>query len=638
MRVDEGTRAMGSRGVTAYLQAMLSTGALRSVANGEAGAPTMPHLLGTLRDRAAGEKRPSSPGELVTRPLHVTVVSPGSNVPWPLRFLGQVGHSVLVLGTVSLVWFAASSMMRRPYTSGFGGTTMGISIAPLAEARAEAPSSPATSFAPKEYMKSELPEKSVKKFSDVLGCDEAKQELKEVVEYLKNPERFTALGGKLPKGVLLEGPPGNGKTLLAKAVAGEAGVPFFFRAGSEFDEMFVGVGSRRVRALFAAAKKKAPCIVFIDEIDAVGGSRKNFESSTGGSRKTLNQLLVEMDGFESNDGVIVIAATNQPESLDSALTRPGRFDRHVHIPVPDVKGRRAILSHYLADKPLTADVDVDVLARGTSGMSGAELSNLVNTAAIQAAVTGEERVSARLLDWARDRVLMGQERKSFFVSEPNRRVTAYHEAGHALVALRTPGAMAVHKATILPRGNTLGMVQMLPEEDTSSTTLRELRARIDVSMGGRVAEELVFGADSVTTGASNDLMQATAVARRMVTQYGMSELVGPICLAEQHASADTKRVVDAEVLRMLRESEQRVRSMLKELRPELDAVAKALLDNELLTADEIRTVLANLSGGDGPGGGSDVVPASRAALVSAAAAAAPEVATAGAAALPRSAN
>ena len=542
----------------------------------------------------------------------------------------------MVFLAASAVCFAGGSLLRRPFASGFA-SPLSVSIAPVTtEARAETPTSSGTSFAPKEYVKAELPEKSVKKFSDVLGCDEAKQELKEVVEYLKNPERFTALGGKLPKGVLLEGPPGNGKTLLAKAVAGEAGVPFFFRAGSEFDEMFVGVGSRRVRALFQAAKKKAPCIVFIDEIDAIGGSRKSYDSSGGGGRKTLNQLLVEMDGFESNDGVIVIAATNSPETLDAALTRPGRFDRHVHIPVPDVKGRRAILTHYLADKPLTADVDVDVLARGTSGMSGAELSNLVNTAAIQAAVTGEERVSARLLDWARDRVLMGQERKSFFVSEPNRRVTAFHEAGHALVALRTPGAMAVHKATILPRGNTLGMVQMLPEEDTSSTTVRELRARIDVSMAGRLAEELVFGADAVTTGASNDLMQATSVARRMVMVYGMSDAVGPISLSDHQGSAETKRVVDAEVSRMLRESEQRVRALLKELRPELDAVAQSLLDNELLTADQIRDVLAKLKSGGEQGGEGGVVVVVDEAAVPAEAVAVGAAAAVGAA-VPRSA-
>ena len=284
----------------------------------------------------------------------------------------------------------------------------------------------------------------IKTFADVKGCDEAKEELQEIVAYLKNPDTFTKLGGKLPKGVLLSGPPGTGKTLLARAVAGEAGVPFFYRAGSEFEEMFVGVGSKRVRQLFSAAKKKMPCIVFIDEIDAVGTSRKAFETQ---SRKTLNQLLTEMDGFEQNEGIIVIAATNIPEQLDPALTRPGRFDRLIHVPHPDIGGRREILAHYLADKPVEADVDVESLARGTSGFSGAELFNLVNMACVQAAVTGETTITSELLDWAKDRIVMGVERKSAILTEESKRLTAYHEAGHAIVALRTPGAMPVHKAT-----------------------------------------------------------------------------------------------------------------------------------------------------------------------------------------------
>ena len=442
----------------------------------------------------------------------------------------------------------------------------------------------------------------MKTFADVLGCDEAKAELQEVVEYLRHPECFTKLGGKLPKGILLTGPPGTGKTLLARAVAGEAGVPFFYRAGSEFEEMFVGVGSRRVRALFAAAKKKAPCIVFIDEIDAIGGSRKAWEAN---SRKTLNQLLVEMDGFEANEGVVVLAATNLAETLDPALTRPGRFDRTVAVPVPDVGGRRAILQHYLRDKPVASDVDVGVLARGTTGFSGAELANLVNVAAIRAAVVGEERITAGLLDWARDRVLMGNERRSAVISEENRRLTAYHEGGHALVALRTPGAHPVHKATIMPRGSSLGMVTQLPDKDETSVSLRQMRARLDVCMGGRVAEELVFGADAVTSGARSDLQQATALARHMVSECGMSDAIGPMYLADSASgrfkpSADTERAVDEEVRRLLKEAYDRVRLLLKASLPELHSIANALLEQETLTGDQVKAIVAASAGSDGP--------------------------------------
>jgi ATP-dependent metalloprotease len=420
------------------------------------------------------------------------------------------------------------------------------------------------------------------------------------VEYLRHPERFTRLGGKLPKGILLTGPPGTGKTLLARAVAGEAGVPFFYRAGSEFEEMFVGVGSRRVRALFAAAKKKAPCIVFIDEIDAIGGSRKAWEAN---SRKTLNQLLVEMDGFEASEGVVVLAATNLAETLDPALTRPGRFDRTVHVPVPDVGGRRAILQHYLKDKPVASDLDVGALARGTSGFSGAELSNLVNVAAIRAAVLGEDRITASLLDWARDRVLMGNERRSAVISDENRRLTAFHEGGHALVALRTPGAHPVHKATIMPRGSSLGMVQQLPDTDETSVSLRQMRARLDVCMGGRVAEELVFGLDAVTSGARSDLQQATALARHMVSECGMSDALGPMYLSDSGGtgrfkpSADTERAVDEEVRRLLKESYDRVRLLLKASLPELHDLATALLERETLTGDQVKAILAAASKG-----------------------------------------
>ena len=356
----------------------------------------------------------------------------------------------------------------------------------------------------------------------------------------------------------------------------------------------MGVGSRRVRALFAAAKKKAPCIVFIDEIDAIGGSRKAWESN---SRKTLNQLLVEMDGFEANEGVIVLAATNLPETLDGALTRPGRFDRVVHVPPPDVGGRRAILAHYLKDTPVAGDVDVGVLARGTSGFSGAELANLVNVAAVQAALAGEERVTASRLDWARDRVLMGNERKSAVLSEECRRLTAYHEGGHALVALRTSGAMPLHKATIMPRGSALGMVTQLPDKDETSVSLKQMKARLDVCMGGRVAEELIFGSDAVTSGARSDLQQATALARHMVGECGFSDAIGPVFVGADGAhgrwrvSPATERAVDEEVKLLLTDSYARVKALLSGCREDMHALAAALMERETLTADQVREVL-----------------------------------------------
>ena len=447
-----------------------------------------------------------------------------------------------------------------------------------------------SSFDPKEYNKEALPEKSVKTFDDVKGCDEAKQELQEIVEYLKNPDRFTRLGGKLPKGVLLSGPPGTGKTLLARAVAGEAGVPFFYRAGSEFEEMFVGVGSKRVRQLFSAAKKKTPCIVFIDEIDAVGTSRKAFETQ---SRKTLNQLLTEMDGFEQNEGIIVIAATNIPEQLDPALTRPGRFDRLIHVPNPDIGGRREILTHYLADKPCDPDVDIESLARGTAGFSGAELFNLVNVAAVQAAVSNEMTISAARLEWAKDRVVMGVERKSAVLTEESKRLTAYHEAGHAVVALRTGGAMPVHKATIVPRGSALGMVTQLPDKDETSITRKQLLARLDVCMGGRVAEELIFGRDEVTTGALSDLQQATRLATYMVGEVGLSNLVGPVHVDSMSKGGRraTEALVDREVVQLLRDSHARVTRLLTKHSADLHKLSAELLQKETMTGDEIRALL-----------------------------------------------
>ncbi|KFM24914.1 ATP-dependent zinc metalloprotease FTSH 11, chloroplastic/mitochondrial [Auxenochlorella protothecoides] len=434
-----------------------------------------------------------------------------------------------------------------------------------------------------------LAETSVKSFEDVKGCDEALTELQEIVTYLKTPEKFTRLGGKLPKGVLLTGPPGTGKTLLARAVAGEAGVPFFYKAGSEFDEMFVGVGSRRVRNLFAAAKAKSPCIVFIDEVDAVGGKRTNWEAS-GGSRKTLNQLLTEMDGFEENSGVVVMAATNLPETLDPALTRPGRFDRQVAVPLPDVHGRRAILDLYFKGKPLAADVDSDSLARRTPGFSGAQLSNLVNEAALLAARTGRDCVDAGLLDEARDKILMGSPRALSQTLEA-RRLTAYHESGHALVALFTPGARPIHKATIIPRGHALGMVSQLPDRDEYSTTKQQLLAQIDVCMGGKAAEELIFGEEFVTTGATSDLSAATRTARHMVEDCGMSARIGPLSLSDKLGS-ETRKVADAEVSDILKASYERVRGLLTAHQAGLHALAASLLEQETLTQSQIKEVTA----------------------------------------------
>lgn len=620
-RFDEGTHAVGAAGVASYLSALTATGGLARYAGGERGADALPLLLAQLRERALGARSPAAPGEKVERPLHVLMVDPRAARPWPLRLATELASSLMFLLLLSVTWAAGGAALRRAVAPS-GGAAAGLSAPSSGGLGGLGGGGP--SFAPKEYVKAELPEKSVKMFADVLGCDEAKAELSEVVQYLRNPERFTRLGGKLPKGILLTGPPGTGKTLLARAVAGEAGVPFFYRAGSEFEEMFVGVGSRRVRALFAAAKKKAPCIVFIDEIDAVGGSRKAWEAN---SRKTLNQLLVEMDGFESNEGVIVLAATNLAETLDPALTRPGRFDRVVHVPVPDVGGRRAILAHYLSDKPLAGDVDCGAVARGTSGFSGAELANLVNVAAIRAAMLGEERINAALLDWARDRVLMGNERKSAQLSLDCRRLTAYHEGGHALVALRTPAAMPLHKATIMPRGSSLGMVQQLPDKDETSVSLRQMRARLDVCMGGRVAEELIFGEDAVTSGARSDLQQATQLARHMVTECGMSELLGPVYLADSDSgrfkpSADTERTVDEEVRRLLKESYERVRQLLGGAQRELHALAEALLEQETLTADQVRAVLAASKEATPPhaqAGGAEVSPLAQTSAATAAA-------------------
>lgn len=428
-------------------------------------------------------------------------------------------------------------------------------------------------------------------FEDVQGADEAKEELQDVVEFLRNPDKFTRLGGKLPKGVLLVGPPGTGKTLLAKAVAGEAGVPFFYCSGSEFDEMLVGVGARRIRELFAAAKKKSPCIIFMDEIDAVGSKRTSRDQAY--SHMTLNQLLVELDGFKPAENVIIIAATNFPETLDPALVRPGRFDTHINVPLPDVRGRESILKAHTRTMPLQNKADLWKLARGTPGFSGAELANIVNQASLKASRESRDTITLADLEWAKDKVAMGAERKKAVITEYDKKVTAYHEGGHALCALYTEGAMPVYKATIIPRGQALGMVTQLPEDDTNSVTRKEMMARLIVCFGGRVAEEKIFGRDSVTSGASSDIEQATKLARAMVTKYGMSDKVGPILHQEDENMAEsTRSLIEAETKAILTDAYNQAKALLSKYEREHHTLAKALLEHETLTAEEMRAVIA----------------------------------------------
>ncbi|WP_294060433.1 ATP-dependent zinc metalloprotease FtsH [Sphingomonas sp.] len=443
-------------------------------------------------------------------------------------------------------------------------------------------------------------------FDDVAGIDEAREELQEIVEFLKDPTKFARLGGKIPKGALLVGSPGTGKTLLARAIAGEAGVPFFTISGSDFVEMFVGVGASRVRDMFEQAKKSAPCIVFIDEIDAVGRSRGAGLGNQNDEREqTLNQLLVEMDGFEANEGIIIIAATNRPDVLDPALLRPGRFDRQVQVPRPDIEGRVKILQVHMKKVPLAPDVDSRVIARGTPGFSGADLANLVNEAALLAARRGKRLVAAQEFDDARDKVLMGAERRSMVMTDDEKRMTAYHEAGHALVFAHEPTADPIHKATIIPRGFALGMVQPLPERDSYSYHRDKMHADIAVAFGGRVAEELIFGYDKVSSGASNDIMQATRLARAMVTKWGLSDNLGPLDFSESEdsftgysvsrskpMSDETARLIDSEVKRFVEQGLTRARQILTEHVDQLHTIALALLEYETLTGEEIKRLIA----------------------------------------------
>jgi cell division protease FtsH len=443
-------------------------------------------------------------------------------------------------------------------------------------------------------------------FDDVAGIDEAKQELEEIVEFLKNPQKFQRLGGKIPKGVLLVGPPGTGKTLLARAIAGEANVPFFTISGSDFVEMFVGVGASRVRDMFEQGKKNAPCIIFIDEIDAVGRHRgAGLGGGNDEREQTLNQLLVEMDGFEANEGVILIAATNRPDVLDPALLRPGRFDRQVVVPNPDIVGREKILKVHMRKLPIGPDVDARTIARGTPGFSGADLANLVNEAALLAARRNKRVVSMRDFESAKDKVIMGAERRSMVMSEEEKRLTAYHEGGHALVILTVEGHEPLHKVTIIPRGRALGVTMYLPERDRYSQSKRELDAMLAGLFGGRVAEELVFGKDKVTTGAADDIRRATNLARRMVTEFGFSDRLGPLRYSEneeevflghsvtqrKNVSDATASIIDLEIRAIIDQAEAVARKILTERLEGLHLVARALLEYETLSREEVLAAL-----------------------------------------------
>ncbi|WP_371154848.1 ATP-dependent zinc metalloprotease FtsH [Jannaschia sp. 2305UL9-9] len=441
-------------------------------------------------------------------------------------------------------------------------------------------------------------------FDDVAGIDEAKDDLEEIVEFLRNPQKFSRLGGKIPKGALLVGPPGTGKTLLARAVAGEAGVPFFTISGSDFVEMFVGVGASRVRDMFEQAKKNAPCIVFIDEIDAVGRSRGvGYGGGNDEREQTLNQLLVEMDGFEANEGIIIVAATNRPDVLDPALLRPGRFDRQVQVPNPDIKGREKILGVHARKTPLGADVDLRIIARGTPGFSGADLANLVNEAALMAARIGRRVVTMEDFESAKDKVMMGAERRSMVMTEDEKKLTAYHEAGHAVVGLNVPQHDPIHKATIIPRGRALGLVLSLPERDQLSVSWTKYTSKIAMAMGGRVAEELIFGKENITSGAASDIQQVTRIARAMVTQFGYDDELGFVDYANEQqsylgsyqgsssVSPATQRLIDEKVKELVQTGYETAKRILTEKSEDLERLAQGLLEYETLTGPEIMKVI-----------------------------------------------
>ncbi len=539
-----------------------------------------PDIRGTLTNGSSFQTYAPNDPTLVTRlyngKVQITAKPPGDNVPWFVSLLVSWLPFIALIG----VWIFLSRQMQ-----GGAGKAMGFG-----KSRAK--------------MLTEAHGRVT--FEDVAGVDEAKQDLQEIVEFLRDPGKYQRLGGRIPRGVLLVGPPGTGKTLIARAVAGEANVPFFTISGSDFVEMFVGVGASRVRDMFEQAKKNAPCIIFIDEIDAVGRHRgAGLGGGNDEREQTLNQLLVEMDGFEANEGVILIAATNRPDVLDPALLRPGRFDRQVVVPNPDVVGREQILKVHVRKVPLAPDINLKTIARGTPGFSGADLMNLVNEAALTAARRNKRMVTQAEFEEAKDKVMMGAERKSLVMTEEEKMLTAYHEGGHAIVGLNVIATDPIHKATIIPRGRALGMVMQLPERDKLSMSLEQMTSRLAIMMGGRVAEELVFGREKVTSGASSDIEQATRLARMMVTRWGLSEALGTVSYGEnqdevflgmsvsrtQNASEATVQKIDTEIRRFVEEGYNQATKILTEKRADLEALAKGLLEYETLTGDEIIDLL-----------------------------------------------
>ena len=539
-----------------------------------------PDIRGTLTNGSSFQTYAPNDPTLVTRlyngKVQITAKPPGDNVPWFVSLLVSWLPFIALIG----VWIFLSRQMQ-----GGAGKAMGFG-----KSRAK--------------MLTEAHGRVT--FEDVAGVDEAKQDLQEIVEFLRDPGKYQRLGGRIPRGVLLVGPPGTGKTLIARAVAGEANVPFFTISGSDFVEMFVGVGASRVRDMFEQAKKNAPCIIFIDEIDAVGRHRgAGLGGGNDEREQTLNQLLVEMDGFEANEGVILIAATNRPDVLDPALLRPGRFDRQVVVPNPDVVGREQILKVHVRKVPLAPDINLKTIARGTPGFSGADLMNLVNEAALTAARRNKRMVTQAEFEEAKDKVMMGAERKSLVMTEEEKMLTAYHEGGHAIVGLNVIATDPIHKATIIPRGRALGMVMQLPERDKLSMSLEQMTSRLAIMMGGRVAEELVFGKEKVTSGASSDIEQATRLARMMVTRWGLSEALGTVSYGEnqdevflgmsvsrtQNASEATVQKIDTEIRRFVEEGYNQATRILTEKRADLEALAKGLLEYETLTGDEIIDLL-----------------------------------------------
>ena len=539
-----------------------------------------PDIHGTFTDgRSFQTYAPNDPTlvqRLYGKGVAITARPQGDSVPWFVSLLVSWLPFIALIG----VWIFLSRQMQ-----GAGGKALGFGKSRaklLTEAHGRVT------------------------FEDVAGVDEAKSDLQEIVEFLRDPGKFQRLGGRIPRGVLLVGPPGTGKTLLARAIAGEANVPFFTISGSDFVEMFVGVGASRVRDMFEQAKKNAPCIIFIDEIDAVGRHRgAGLGGGNDEREQTLNQLLVEMDGFEANEGIILIAATNRPDVLDPALLRPGRFDRQVVVPNPDVVGREQILKVHVRKVPLAPDVNLKTIARGTPGFSGADLANLVNEAALMAARRNKRMVTQGEFEDAKDKVMMGAERKSLVMTEEEKMLTAYHEGGHAILALNVMATDPVHKATIIPRGRALGMVMQLPERDKLSMTYEQMTSRLAIMMGGRVAEEMIFGKDKVTSGAQSDIEQATRLARMMVTRWGFSPELGAVSYGEnqdevflgmsvarqQNVSEATAQKIDAEVKRLVEEGHAEARRILEAKRADLEVLAKGLLEFETLTGDEIKDLL-----------------------------------------------